>query len=291
MKRHIVQLSLLGIVDDLLGLVEALQGDEVIRQVYVRSDRARRGAVRRAFTFRRVFVLSQGGVDQTHIDVCVAVGEILNFLVEHLERFIELAGDAAIVIRGDVELFAFAGVFSQFVCFGEVFTGAHAFAHIDVIAAESHVTERKVRIDFDGTLIVGQRGGRSLFAVGVGAESVLLQSFERRSCSDFQWNVELFYGGQGFAELAAELRGGLAESVEHLFLGWSGDLFLGDGVAVLAAHCLELKDIFGAQASDQSSNVGFAVRTQADFAGHVRGEGGAGGTSHPLQNVGGGAVG
>src|SRR5580693_9674323 len=91
---------------------------------------------------------------------------------------------------------------------GDVLSGTLWFRQNGVIVAHCEIPHGKVRIEFDGTLMVWQ--GVSTVLIGFFTKAVRFQGFKRgRGCLG-QRHIELLYGSQRFAQLSAQLRRYLA---------------------------------------------------------------------------------
>ncbi len=155
----------------------------------------------------------------------------------------------------------------------------------EIVPSHFQVAHGKIRIKFDGTLIVRQGCDVAFLVVDLSAKAVRFQSFERRRGSLFERNIKLLHRNQRFAQFAAQLGRGLTQRVQHLLLGRRRHLLLRQRISALAIHRLEPQHIFAAQTANRSGKVGLAARPLAKLAGHLGREVHADRTCHLSQGV------
>lgn len=131
-------------------------------------------------------------------------GKALHPLLICLGRLIELSRHILIVLARDPQLFSLARMFPQMECFRVVLAGPAYFAETPVIAANRLIANGKIRIQFDGVLIVSQGCSGTFFGVSLSAQAIRFQSVERRCGSLFERHVELLYRCQRFAQPTAQ---------------------------------------------------------------------------------------
>ena len=95
---------------------------------------------------------------------------VLNFLLIILGCLVQFSGDIQIVVGGHRQLLPFAGMVAQLECLGQIFARPPGSAETEVLPAHRQVAHGKIRIKFNGALIVRQAAAgpfsRSAFCPG-----------------------------------------------------------------------------------------------------------------------------
>ncbi len=117
--------------------------------------------------------------------------------------------------------------------------------------------------------MVRQGCGRAFLQMSLQTKCVRLQSFERGGSSFGQRNIKPLHGGQRLAQFSPQPGCSLAHCVEHFLFGRCRGLLLGQRVAGLAIHSLQLQHVLTAQISNLPGEVSLAARPLAKLAGHV----------------------
>src|SRR5215469_15830332 len=190
----IIQLSLVRLLERLLRFIETLQAEQVIREISIRGDIIRGEAEALASNLRCFLVLPLGAVKVAQVEMGSVVPWVAGnpFLI-CLCRSIQLARYALIIESSDPQPFTLAGMLSQLECLGEIFAGAFQLTHGEVIAAHCCIAQGKIRVDFDGMLMVGQSIGCTLLAMRLLSKAVRLQGFKRRGGGLFQRSIQLLH--------------------------------------------------------------------------------------------------
>src|SRR5208337_3256943 len=89
-----------------------------------------------------------------------------------LRRFVQFPGNVNVILSGNQQPFARAGVLSQLECLGDIFATAPRLAEASIIPAHLTVRHGKIRIEIYGALLIRQISARpflpeSLLARGV----------------------------------------------------------------------------------------------------------------------------
>src|SRR5208282_2472914 len=117
---------------------------------------------------RCLLVLPLGDVHIAEIGIGAATLRVAcNRLLIGLCSFVQFPAYTLVVISRNGQLFPFAGMLAQLECLGVIFAGASSLTHAVVIVAHIHIANGKVRVEFDGVLMVRQGGGCTFLRISL----------------------------------------------------------------------------------------------------------------------------
>ena len=116
----------------------------------------------------------------------------------------------------NVEAFGFAGAVAEGVGFFGVFGADGGLSEIGFDLAESGEGHGEIGIEGDSLLEEGSGGFLAFIGAGLHAEAVGFEGFEGGGGGFVDRRIEFLDGGEGFAEFAANVFGGLAEGGEDV---------------------------------------------------------------------------
>src|SRR5437667_2175218 len=196
-KPEIIQFSHLGLLQNLSRLVEALQGEEEVAEIFVGKYIVGHEPEGLASRLDTLLILTHLRINDAHDGVGrVVAGIAFNLLLQRLSCLVQLPCDTQIVKRGNDQLFPFTGVLAQLECFGEIFICPSDLTQTGVVAAHCEIAHCKIWVELDGTLMVGQGCCGVFLATDLFPKTVRLQSFERGRCGLFEGDIELLHRGE-----------------------------------------------------------------------------------------------
>src|ERR1700730_16851459 len=188
-----------GRLRSLARLVKALQCQQAIAQVHVGGADVRREAEILAMRFRRFVILCQRGIRNAESAVSSIVTRvILNPFLISLRRLIELASHEAIVVSRNRKFLPLTGVGTKLKGFALILAGPSEFSQAGIAVGQSPVSRGKIRVEFDGALIVSDRCRGAFLPSPPHAEAERFQGLERRSGRLAERHIELLYCSQRF---------------------------------------------------------------------------------------------
>ena len=197
----------------------------------------------------------------------------------------QIAFDVFVVVGVNVEAFGFAGAVAEGVGFFGVLGANGGLSEIGFDLAESGEGHGEIGIEGDGLLEEGRGGFLAFIRAGLHAEAVGFEGFEGGGGGFVDGRIEFLNGGERFAEFAADICGGLAESGEDVIfiLGFGGGA--GEGFAGGTIDGVEDEIVGVADLRDGAFHDGGGLGALANLAGEFVGDAGGGGLSHVLQGL------
>ena len=161
----------------------------------------------------------------------------------------EVAGDVALIVRGDVEPLALAHTFAKIIGLAGAFRGSRGLPEIAETGAHAGMSHGEVSIQTDCALEKRNRRWKvALHDLRLVAKAVGFESLKRRGGDVLRWHVVFLHRGQRFTKLFANFRCGFAERLEYLFFSGSGDLIFSEQIAGAAIYSFDSENVLASQA-------------------------------------------
>src|SRR5580693_362400 len=123
-------------MEKLSGFIESLQSQGIVCEILINLDRIWCKQRRLLGSLRGFFILPERSEYNTQIAVRSVIPRVaLNHLLICLGGFIQFSSYVLVVVGGDRQPFALAGVFSQFKSFGEILARPPNLTEAEVVVA------------------------------------------------------------------------------------------------------------------------------------------------------------
>ena len=165
-----------------------------------------------------------------------------------LARGFQVAGDVALIVRGDVEPLALAHTFAKIIRLSGALRRSRGLPEIAETGAHAGMSHREVSIQTDCALEERNRRWKvALHDLRLVPKAVGFESLKRRGGDVLRWHVVFLNRGQRFTQFFANFRSGFTERLEYLFFSGGGDLIVSEQIAGAAIYGFDSENVLAAQ--------------------------------------------